>query len=98
MPRFQAGSRYAERTRVVVTIEVTILCSNVVTVVAAHVGDTSRTMRKSDPLDLEEGNVLGNVGLRESASYEAEALALGGAPGPLITRLSELKECSARFK
>jgi hypothetical protein len=83
MLRFQTGSRYAGRLRVVVTIDVT----NVVTVVVTNAG----TVRKNGPLHLTEGNVFGEGGWRESAGYEAEARAFGGAPGPLITRLSELR-------
>lgn len=84
MPRFQAGSRYAERLRVVVTIDGT----NVVTVVVTNAGTVRKTW---DPRHLTEGNVFGEGGYRESAGYEAEARAFGGAPGPLITRLSELR-------
>jgi hypothetical protein len=41
---------------------------------------------------------LGEVGFKNPEGYEAEAGAFGGAPGPLITRLSELSQYSARLK
>src|SRR5277367_1242687 len=36
--------------------------------------------------------------VRAPTAYKAEALTFGGAPGPLITRLSELRWYSARLR
>ena len=43
------------------------------------------------------GKLLRNAEL-ESGAYGAEARVFGGAPGPLITRLSEPRWYSARLK
>jgi hypothetical protein len=74
MPRFQAGSRYAERLRVVVTIDENIVGTDVVTVAVS--------VRKNEPLHPEEGNVFGEMGCENPEATRLKPVLSEARPVP----------------
>jgi hypothetical protein len=74
MPRFQAGNRYGGRLRVVVTIDVTIVGPNVVTVAVR--------VRKNEPFHPEEDNVLEEMGCGNPEARKPKPVPLEARPVP----------------
>ena len=73
MPRFQAGSRYAERLKVVVTIDENIVETSVVNVVVSE---------ENEPLHPEGGNVLGEMGCENPEATKPKLVPSEAHPVP----------------